>query len=135
MAQTLEGSMTGARKFKIIVMDDSLTVRETVREILEENGFDAVALANPYDLSSALNTEKPDLVLADVGMPGLRGDKLVEITRRYKRLHQCPIVLHSALPAEELAELTKSCGAAGYICKTDEPEELIAEVKKFLPPA
>lgn len=50
--------------------------------MLEEAGYVVITVESPFGLSSALTREQPDVVLVDVTMPGLSGDKLVEITLR-----------------------------------------------------
>lgn len=122
--------MSRPRK-KILIVDDSPLIRGAVAEMLGEQGFDVVCVSSPFGFSHTLAEEKPDLVLMDVNMPALRGDKLVEVARR-GALHKCPIVLFSDRPDAELAKLAKDCGASGYIRKTDDPVVLATGVKKHI---
>ncbi len=123
---------TGHRKRpKILVVDDSEICRDATRVMLEENGFDVVTLDNQFSFSIALGREKPDLVLVDVNMPAIQGDRLVEVARQY-RLHRCPIALYSDRPETELAKLVKSCGASGYIPKTADAKLLVRLIKRLL---
>jgi len=50
-----------------------------VRETLEEDGFDVIELGSPVGMSSVVNREKPEVVLMDVEMPAIEGDKAVQI--------------------------------------------------------
>jgi len=118
-----------SRKAKILVVDDSPTVRAGATWVLQRAGYEVVVLDSPFAFSQVLNSEKPDLVLMDVSMPGLRGDKLVEIAQRYDA-HRCPIVLFSSQPDEELSALVRTLGIAGFIPK--DLELLISEVPKYL---
>jgi two-component system chemotaxis response regulator CheY len=93
-----------------------------------------VTVSSPFGLSSALLREQPDLALVDITMPGLQGDKLVEIVmRHHDRTRQCPIVLYSDRPSDQLQALAKSCGAAGFIRKTGDEALLARSVRRFLP--
>ena len=123
--------IAGRRRLVVIVVDDSEIARETVREILEDNGFAVVTLDSPFGLSRALQEHRPDLVLIDVQMPALRGDQVVESVANY-RLHRCPMVLHSDRPAAELAELVRRSGAAGFIRKSGDAATLLGELRRFV---
>jgi len=116
---------------KVLIVDDSEICRDTVRFLLEQRGIAVVALDSPFELSAALNRERPDLVLCDVSMPALGGDKLVEITTRH-RLHRCPIVLFSDRPEAELSRLVTSSGASGFLQKTFDADELERAIRGFL---
>jgi two-component system sensor histidine kinase ChiS len=117
---------------KIMVVDDSDLCRDLTRMMLEEYGYQVVTLDSGLGLSRALGTEKPDLVLVDVSMPALSGHQIVEVARQHK-LHRCPMVLFSDRPPQELSELAKKCGAAGFIPKTSNAQSLAQSVGRFLP--
>src|SRR3954447_7744819 len=116
---------------KIMVVDDSDLCRDLTRMMLEEFGYEVVTLDSGLGLSRALGTEKPDLVLVDVSMPALSGHQIVEVARNHK-LHRCPMVLFSDRPPNELSELAKKCGAAGFIPKTSNAFTLAQSVGRFL---
>lgn len=116
---------------KILLVDDSEIVRETVRLTLGEQGYEVVTLDGPFGFSRALLDERPDLVLMDVSMPALRGDRLAEVAKR-SALHTCPIVLFSTHPEEELKALAAECGAAGYIRKTGNADLLLREIERVI---
>ncbi len=116
---------------KILVVDDSEFSREVTREMLSGHGFNVVVLESSLGMSTVLAREKPDLVLMDVEMPALEGDKAVAIARRHA-LHHCPIVLYSGRPPSELEALARSCGANGYVSKTSDADALASAVRRFL---
>jgi CheY-like chemotaxis protein len=122
--------MTTPRR-KIMLVDDSEIVRDMVRLTLGEHGYEVVTLDGPFGFSRALLDERPDLVLMDVTMPALRGDRLAEVAQR-SALHSCPIVLFSTHPDEELTALAAECGAAGYIRKTGNAELLLREIERII---
>jgi len=124
------GGVAGRRK--IILIDDSAIVREQTKSILEQHGFEVITLDNQFGFSQALQKEKPDLALIDLGLPALSGDALVKITNSYKGLHKCPMVLFSDRAPNELSLLASECGAAGFIRKTSNPSALVQAVERFL---
>ena len=120
-----------AHKGKIVVVDDSELCRDLVRHALESQGYQVTCLDSPFGLSRTVNRERPDLVLIDVSMPGLQGDKLVQVMLSH-RLHRCPLVLHSDKPEDELKELVRSSGASGFIQKKTDGAALAQAVAAFL---
>jgi CheY-like chemotaxis protein len=118
---------------RILVVDDSQICLEATAMMLEDAGCTVVTVDSPFALSSALVREQPDLVLVDVTMPGLTGDKLVEITLRNRTGGRAPvIVLHSDRSEAELRALARSCGAAGFIRKTSDQQTLAREIDRYL---
>jgi DNA-binding NarL/FixJ family response regulator len=119
------------RKKKVLILDDSPLVRELVDITLSEYGYDVVGLSSPFEFTAALRREHPDLVLMDVTMPALAGDKVVEFTRQYSS-DRCPIVLFSDRSDAELAMLASKCGADGYIRKTSASDVLPDLIAQFI---
>jgi DNA-binding response OmpR family regulator len=106
-------------------------VREAVALMLEERGYAVVTMESVFSFAQTLNQEKPDLVLIDVNMPAMNGDKLIQIAQKHHDV-PCPIVLFSDRPARELERLAKSCGAAGFIQKTGNADELVKSISSHL---
>jgi DNA-binding response OmpR family regulator len=119
------------QRSKILVVDDSEVVRNAVALMLEERGFDVVPVAGVFALPQAVAREAPDLVLMDVSMPAISGDKAVEIAQRNQSA-RCPMVLFSDRKPEELKRLARRCGAAGFIRKTGNGDELADAVEAHL---
>jgi CheY-like chemotaxis protein len=131
MTRNEHPSLRKKRRGKILVVDDSEIVRMSVSDMLEDRGFDVVAVAGVFALSQLVASETPDLVLMDVSMPAISGDKAVEIARRNQSA-DCPIVLFSDRKPEELQMLARRCGAAGFIRKTGNGDELAEAVERHL---
>ncbi|MCC6556787.1 MAG: response regulator [Polyangiaceae bacterium] len=117
------------RRAKVLLVDDSEFIREVVRAVLQDAGFDVIGVDSPTAFSRAVMLEKPDLILLDITMPALSGDKLVEVAQR---LHRCPVVLFSDRHEAELARIVRASGATGYIRKSPDPALLVIQVRRFL---
>jgi DNA-binding response OmpR family regulator len=120
-----------SRQLKVIILDDSESSRELVQRTLGSAGYQVIPCETPFNLSGLILAEHPDLVLIDVDMPALRGDKVVETMRRHD-LGSCAIVLYSARPRTELAVLAHRSGADGFICKDGDPHDLQARVAEII---
>lgn len=132
-AARLVGSMSQTRTpSKVLIVDDNEVVRAVVRETLEGQGFEVVELGSPVGLSSVVNHEKPDVVLMDLEMPAIDGNKAVEILLRH-RLHDCKILLYSGRPVAELSQLARACGANGFVPKSVTDAALADAIRAHLP--
>jgi DNA-binding NarL/FixJ family response regulator len=120
------------RKLKVIIVDDSEFCRESARLNLEDAGFEVITLGSPIGFSQKLLETTPSIALVDFSMPGLKGDQLVQIARRAIKSTSCPIVLFSDQPERTLSHLAKSCGADGYICKSDDWPAIIRSIQSFI---
>jgi len=120
------------RRPKVLIVDDNEVCRAGVRESLEQDGFDVVELGSAIGMSSLVSLEKPDVVLMDVEMPAIEGDKAVEILLKH-RLHACTILLYSARPPEELKRMARACGADGFVSKAVRDDALAAAIRAHLP--
>ncbi len=108
---------TSAIKGKILVIDDSSAARKIVSLTLERAGYEVIAKKQAVLVTSTIMREKPDVVLLDVNMPAIQGDKLVEIIRGHPAGAGTILLLYSVKPAVELEALAHQCGADGFIQK------------------
>ncbi len=128
----VEMDSTAEAKGKILVVDDSPTVLGVARVTLENAGYEVVTISEALRVSMTVLSEKPDLVLMDVNMPLLDGNKLIEIMRRSLILRDCKVLLHSSEPASVLRDLTQECAADGFIRKTTDRERLVEQVDTWM---
>ena len=117
---------------KILVVDDSEIVLELVAMYLQDAGFQVATLGSAFQLVQAIHQELPDLILLDVKMPALGGDKAASILRQRSFSKNIPVLLFSDMEEEELAGLVQETGATGYVRKTMDGEELAATVRRWL---
>jgi DNA-binding response OmpR family regulator len=101
---------------KALVVDDDPIILESVRGRLEAMGFDVITQEKSLGTAQLFVEKRPDLVIMDINMPMIQGDKLIAILRR--ELTSAVVVIHSSKPAQELSEIARRTGADGYIAKT-----------------
>lgn len=117
---------------RILIIDDSEIARQGVRLALEPAGYEILDLRSALEAPRVILRKTPDLVLMDVAMPDLSGDKAVEVIRASKALRRIKVVLYSEKSVEELERLVESCGADGYIKKAPNDADLVRRVKDWV---
>ena len=85
---------------KILIVDDSDLILEIYKNLLESAGFEVITSNTPFGTASIIATEKPNLVLIDLFMPALPGDKLVELLRKDKNIQNTKLILFSNRPSD-----------------------------------
>ena len=78
---------------KLLVADDSIIIQKIVELILSEKDFDVKITGNGEEAINAINTERPDIVLADVNMPKMDGYELCTAIKKDPSLSAIPVIL------------------------------------------
>jgi two-component system sensor histidine kinase and response regulator WspE len=105
-----------ARK-RVLVVDDSLTVRELERKLLLGRGYDVAVAVDGMDGWNALRAEDFDLLITDIDMPRMDGIELVTLLRRDSRLQSLPVMVVSYKDREEDRRRGLDAGADYYLAK------------------
>ncbi len=114
---------------KILVVDDEKTMVRALSALLQREGYDvAAALDGPSALEAA-RTERPDLVLLDVMLPGMDG---LEVCRQIRAWSAVPIIMLTAKTAEGDKVAGLDVGADDYVTKPFSPQELLARIRANL---
>lgn len=116
----------------VLIADDNAHMRRYLQRLLQQAGFRVEAVADGSSALAAARLSKPDLILADVMMPGLDGFRLLAEVRRDLALRDTPVLLLSARAGEESKVDGLSSGADDYLTKPFNARELIARVRANL---
>ncbi|MCP2070645.1 UNVERIFIED_ORG: two-component system sensor histidine kinase and response regulator WspE [Pseudomonas lini] len=110
-------NQTQAARKRILVVDDSLTVRELQRKLLLNRGYDVAVAVDGMDGWNALRSEDFDLLITDIDMPRMDGIELVSLLRRDNRLQSLPVMVVSYKDREEDRRRGLDAGADYYLAK------------------
>jgi DNA-binding response OmpR family regulator len=113
----------------ILVVDDEPRITQLVRDYLESAGFAVVTAADGREALMRVRTERPDLVVLDLGLPHLDG---LDVTRRLRREGELPIIMLTARDDETDKLIGLELGADDYVTKPFSPRELVARVRAVL---
>lgn len=121
-----------ARVPRVVCVDDGLTVRETVEQILDQHGYEATSIGNPLRALSLLFQLKPDLILCDIAMPELEGYQLCAMLRQSTAFRQTPIVMLTGKDGFIDRVKARMAGATDYLTKPFGAQELLTLVEKYV---
>lgn len=114
----------------VMIIEDDPDILETLREILEYEGHDVVAISGGEEALLQLQAGvHPALILMDLMMPGVNGWGLAEHLRRDPSLNPIPIVILSGV--QDIEQQAKSVGAAGCLLKPVQVERLLEIVNRY----
>ena len=117
----------------ILVVEDSITSRMLLKNILESTGYDVRVAVDGMDGWIAVKEKSFDLVVLDVEMPGMSGFELTEKIRQDRNLNKIPVVLVTALESREDRERGIEVGADAYIVKSSfDQSNLLDVVRKLI---
>jgi DNA-binding response OmpR family regulator len=111
---------------RILVVEDEPTLRETLAEALEADGFSVIAASDGRDALAKFRAERPDLVLLDLMLPELSG---IEVCRIIRAESGTPIVMLTAKDSELDKVLGLELGADDYVTKPFSLRELSARIR------
>ena len=109
--------VTDKRK-KVLVVDDSITVREMERKLLENRGYSVDIAVNGMEGWNAVRTNHYDLVISDIDMPRMNGIELVKQMKNHSRLYSIPVIIVSYRDREEDRIQGLEAGADYYLTKS-----------------
>jgi DNA-binding response OmpR family regulator len=113
----------------ILVVDDEPKIVKLVRDYLERAGFAVRAATDGRTALSLARTEKPDLMILDLGLPQLDG---LDVTRELRRVSSIPVIMLTARSEESDKLIGLELGADDYLTKPFSPKELVARVRVVL---
>lgn len=121
--------MDGVNQTRILLVDDEPDLRQMVRRYLDAEGFEVTDVPDGATALSRMKNSSPDLVILDIGMPGLDGFATLQEIRRTS---QVPVIMLTARAEEIDRVMGLTIGADDYITKPFSPRELVARIRAVL---
>jgi len=118
---------------KVLVVDDSASMRQMVGFTLKEGGFEVIEAEHGQDALDKLKGTSVDLVITDLNMPVMDGITLIENIRKQPAMKTKPILMLTTEGLASKKDQGKAAGATGWIVKPFDPEKLLLTVAKVLP--
>lgn len=115
---------------RILAVDDSLTMREMLRQTLTEAGFDVLLAEDGLDALEKLAGADPDLILTDLNMPKMDGFGLIDAVRKGGVSSRVPILVLTTESATTLKDRARTAGATGWITKPFDETSLVSTIRR-----
>ena len=119
---------------RIVCVDDGVTIRQAIEQILDEHGYEATSIGNPLRALSLLFQLQPDLILCDIAMPELEGYQLCAMLRQSTTFRQTPIIMLTGKDGFIDRVKARMAGATDYLTKPFGANELLTLVEKYVGP-
>lgn len=128
----VEEVAAATRPVRVLVVDDSLSVRRVVTMALERQGWEVVAARHGIEALELLASEPVDIALLDVEMPQMDGYTLLERLRSSGRYASLPVAMLTSRSADKHRQRAMQLGAQAYLVKPYQEEDLVATLRYLL---
>ena len=120
-----------ARHVKVLVIDDSNTIRRSAEIFLAQGGHQAGLAEDGFDALAKINDYQPDLVFCDILMPRLDGYQTCAIIKRNARFSSIPVVMLSSKDGVFDKARGRMVGSQEYLTKPFTKDQLLQAVQQF----
>ena len=117
---------------KVLVVDDSLSVRKVVQRALESRRIEVLSAASGSEALEQIGREAPDLIVCDVIMPDMDGYQICDFVKKHPTLGRTPVLLISGIVNGTVLERAAKVGSDDVMRKPFAAEELLQRIESFL---
>jgi two-component system chemotaxis response regulator CheY len=117
---------------KVLIVDDSSSVRTVARMALRERGYEVIEASNGKEALEKLDSERCHLVISDVNMPTMDGITLLKEIKRHPNYKFTPVIMLTTEAGEDKKQEGRAAGAKAWITKPFQPQLLVDAVSKLI---
>ena len=117
--------------FKVLVVDDSNTIRRSAEIFLKQGGHEVLLAEDGFDAMSKVNDYQPDIIFCDILMPRLDGYQTCAIIKRNAKFAGVPVIMLSSKDGVFDKARGRMVGAQDYLTKPFTKEQLLQAVQQF----
>jgi twitching motility two-component system response regulator PilG len=122
---------TAAKGIKVLVIDDSNTIRRSAEIFLKQGGYEVLLAEDGFDALSKVNDHDPDLIFCDILMPRLDGYQTCAIIKRNARFADLPVIMLSSKDGLFDKARGRMVGSEDYLTKPFTKDQLLAAVEQY----
>ncbi len=116
----------------ILIVDDSLSVRKSLSQLVEDNGYVALLAKDGLEAIEVMAKQKPDILLVDMEMPRMNGIELTAHIRANEATKSIPLFMITSRTTAKHRELAKNAGVSEYLTKPYQEAELLSLIENAL---
>ncbi|MDB2415344.1 response regulator [Rickettsiales bacterium] len=116
---------------KVLIVDDSPTMRSLVKTTLQQESWETITAQNGLKALKEIRNESVDLIITDINMPDMGGIELITELRKNDKTKSTPILIITTEGNDKTRNAGKEAGASGWIVKPFDPRTLLAAVNKL----
>lgn len=116
------------KNYQIAIVEDDCHIRDIVENYLQKEGYRTISLGSAEEALMLWNTERPDMWILDIMLPGMNG---YEFCKQIRKEAEVPIIMISARDEEVDKILGLELGSDDYLTKPFSPRELVARVNRL----
>ncbi|WP_018861259.1 MULTISPECIES: PleD family two-component system response regulator [unclassified Thioalkalivibrio] len=120
---------------KVMVIDDSKTIRRTAESLLQKHGADVITAVDGFEALSKVVNSNPDIIFIDVMMPRLDGYQTCALIKNNKRFRATPIIMLSSKDSVFDKAKGRVVGSEDYLTKPFTRDDLLGAMRQYTRPA
>jgi len=117
--------------FKVMVIDDSKTIRRTAETLLQKAGCEVVTATDGFDALAKIADEKPNVIFVDIMMPRLDGYQTCALIKNNSTFKNTPVIMLSSKDGLFDKAKGRIVGSDEYLTKPFSKDELLGAIKKY----
>jgi CheY-like chemotaxis protein len=117
---------------KVLVADDTLTVRRVAADLLARAGYEVIEAVDGKQALELVQNEHPDLILLDLLMPKMTGFDVLREIKKMGRIRETPILIMSGVFKKDVLDFLHAAGVAGFLDKERIKDSLLFRVQQIL---
>lgn len=121
----------GSNGLKVMVIDDSKTIRRTAETLLKREGFEVVTATDGYESLSKIADERPDIIFVDIMMPRLDGYQTCALIKNNREFRNTPVIMLSSKDGLFDKARGRIVGADAYLTKPFSRQEILDVVARI----
>jgi len=114
----------------VLLVDDSPIVTKLVSSYLSDKGFKVEVANSSFGVSNKVKELKPEVILMDLGLPGLSGENLIALFKKRDAGFNCKVVLFSSAHEQEMKDIVARGVADDYFVKGGSLRDLEAKIRR-----
>lgn len=122
----------GLEGLKVMVVDDSKTIRRTAETLLKKAGCDVVTSSDGFEALSKILEQRPDIIFVDIMMPRLDGYQTCALIKNNKMFKDTPVIMLSSKDGLFDRARGKIVGSQQYLTKPFTKDELLGAIKQYV---